>query len=348
VLSSTTADAAVHYTTDGTTPTAASTLYSNPIAVAASETIKALAVSPTEGTSNIVSAAYVIQPVVNPGAFTVSGTTPSAIAAGNSATSTITVTPTGGFTGSVALTCAVTSPSGASAAPTCSASQPAVISGTGAVTATLSITTQAGTTPGNYSTTVTGTSGTVVETANIAFTVSTPPSFTLSGTAVTITAPGASAASTVTITPSGGYTGSVALTCAVTASPTGATDLPTCLTSQPAMISGSDPVTSTVMINTTAPSSAALHHPLHNMFQFGGGTFAALLLFCLPFRRRKWQSLFALLLFVAVAATMTGCGGTQMSTGPKNSGTTPGSYTVTVTATSGSTSATTKFTVTVS
>ena len=104
-------------------------------------------------------------------------------------------------------------------------------------------------------------------------------------------------------------------------------------------------------ISTTAPSTAALHNPLRKIFQLGGRTLAALLFFCVPFRRRKWQSLFGLLIFVAIAATVSGCGGGGSMSGgggSGNSGTTAGNYTVTVTATSGSTTATTAVTVTVS
>lgn len=281
--------------------------------------------------------------------FAISGAATSPIAQGGSTTSTITLTPSGGFTGSVALTCAITAgPSGATDSPTCSASQPAAISGTGAVTSTLAINTQSATTPGSYTVTVTGTAGSEVETANIAVTVSTPPSFTLSGTPVMIATPGSSAISTITIAPTGGFTGNLAITCAVSGGPSGAVDPPTCSASQPAAISGSDAVTATVTINTTASSTAMLHNPLRKIFQLGGGTFAALLFFCFPFRRRKWQSLFGLLIFVAIAATVSGCGGTNMSGGPGNAGTTAGSYTVTVTATSGSASASTAVMVTVS
>jgi Legume lectin domain/Chitobiase/beta-hexosaminidase C-terminal domain len=353
VLSSATADASIHYTTDGTTPTAASIQYSSPIAAAASETIKAIAVSPTVGTSNLASAAYVIQPV-SAASFALAASAPAPFAQGGSASSTVTITPSGGFTGMVALTCAISAgPSGATSSPTCSVQQPASISGTSAVTSPLTINTQAATTTGAYTATVTGTAGSTVQTTTVAFTVkvpTTPPSFTLSSTSVMIGSPGTSATSTITVTPTGGFTGTVSLACAVTSNPTGAVDPPTCSATQPAAISGSNPVTSTVTISTTAPSTAALHNPLRKIFQLGGGTFAALLFFCVPFRRRKWQSLFGLLIFVAIAATVSGCGGggSMSGGGSGNSGTTAGNYTVTVTATSGSTTATTAVTVTVS
>jgi Bacterial Ig-like domain (group 3)/Chitobiase/beta-hexosaminidase C-terminal domain/Legume lectin domain len=61
-LSDTDTAAKLYYTTDGTAPTAASNLYTGPIAVAASETINAIAIDPALQNSNISTAAYVIQP----------------------------------------------------------------------------------------------------------------------------------------------------------------------------------------------------------------------------------------------------------------------------------------------
>jgi hypothetical protein len=59
-ISTTTEGAAIHYTTDGTTPTASSTLYSGPISVAQSMTIQALASKTDMTDSDVVTAAYVI------------------------------------------------------------------------------------------------------------------------------------------------------------------------------------------------------------------------------------------------------------------------------------------------
>ena len=59
-LSSTTAGAAIRYTLDGSTPTAASPLYTGAIAVAATETISAIAIASGYSTSAVASFAYVI------------------------------------------------------------------------------------------------------------------------------------------------------------------------------------------------------------------------------------------------------------------------------------------------
>ena len=60
-LKSATTNAAIYYTTNGSTPTAASTHYSGPVVVSSSVTIKAIAVSPTVGTSVVSSAAYTVK-----------------------------------------------------------------------------------------------------------------------------------------------------------------------------------------------------------------------------------------------------------------------------------------------
>jgi hypothetical protein len=162
--------------------------------------------------------------------------------------------------------------------------------------------------------------------------------------------------STITVTPTGGFTGTVTLTCAVTASPADAVDAPTCSATAPTAISGTGAVTATLTVNTTAtstPATGALHNPLQRIFTFGGsGALAALLFFGLPIRRRGWKTLLSLLVFAVIAGAAIGCGaGANMpsssTTGTTNTGTTAGTYTVTVTGASGSTAATTAVSVTV-
>ncbi len=62
-ISDATNGAAIHYTVDGTTPTAASALYSGPIPVPVSETVSAIATASGLQPSTVVSAAYAIAPV---------------------------------------------------------------------------------------------------------------------------------------------------------------------------------------------------------------------------------------------------------------------------------------------
>lgn len=144
-ISDTTAGTKIYYTTDGTTPTTSSTVYSSAITVASTETLEAIATASGYSNSALASATYIID--LQPG-FKVSGTavtvTPGT-AIGN--TSTITVTPTGGFTGTVSLNCAF-STNAATDPATCSIPASVTISGATAQTAMLTVNTTAATTGG--------------------------------------------------------------------------------------------------------------------------------------------------------------------------------------------------------
>ena len=122
---------------------------------------------------------------------------------GGTGTSTITVNPTNGFTGSVSLS-ASGLPSGVTASfnPT---------STTG--TSTLTLTASSTATTGPATVTITGTSGTLSHTTTVTLTVNAAPNFTLSAapSSVTVTQGGAGGNSTITVNPTNGFTGSVSL-----------------------------------------------------------------------------------------------------------------------------------------
>jgi hypothetical protein len=159
--------------------------------------------------------------------------------------------------------------------------------------------------------------------------------------------PGASATSTVTLSAGSTFSGTMNLTCTLTSSPTGAQSLPTCSLNPASVTLGFGGTGTTVVtISTTAASTTALTLPLgKNLWELSGGgvVLAGLLMLGLPLRRRRWMSMLDLL-WVVVAAGAIGCGngGTSNSappSTPSTRATTAGSYTFTVTATSGTVTA---------
>ena len=158
---------------------------------------------------------------------------------GGSADYTLTVTPSGGFSG--AVTFAVSGvPSGAAAS-----FDPASVTTSG--TTTLTVATTAATPPGTYQITVTGTGGTLARTANVTLTVTAPANFSLSAAPASQTVqPGGSAAYTLTVTPSGGFSGAV--TFGVSGVPSGAS-----ASFDPASVTTSGTTTLTVATTAATP-----------------------------------------------------------------------------------------------
>jgi hypothetical protein len=177
------------------------------------------------------------------------------------------------------------------------------------------------------------------------------PGFTISGTPVVV-APGAITGntSTITVIPSGGFTGSVALSAAITGSMANAESLPklSFRSTSPVSITSILPGTATLTITTTAAtSSTQTDRKRHSVpwYVAGGGTLACIFLLGQPARRPNWRRILGLLaLFVPLAGGVA-CGGvlyaTSGGTGGKDLlGTTPGIYIVTITGISGANTAT--------
>jgi trimeric autotransporter adhesin len=181
-----------------------------------------------------------------------------------------------------------------------------------------------------------------------------PPSFGVSASPTTITIPtvGGSGNTGISITPVGGFTGTVNLTCSVVFAGTGtASNLPTCsFDSNQVKISGTASGSSMLEISTTGIETASRRGPRSPRYApfpaKGVGILACACLLGTKGRRRRWISALMLLVLVALIGGSIGCGGGNESPA-EQAGTTAGRYTVTVSATSDDVSASDPVTVVV-
>jgi uncharacterized membrane protein len=202
--------------------------------------IATITITGTSGNiSHTIQIHLTVNQVTNPD-FSLAATN-ATVTQGGTGNSTVTITPLGGFSGTVALAA-----SGLPAGVTASFS-PASTTGSSTLTFTASSTAATGTT----NVTVTGTSGTLTHTASVSLTVNqhVAPGFSLSANPANVSVTqGATASSTITVTPAGGFTGSVALS---------ASGLPAGVTASfsPASTTGSSTVTFSA--SSTATLTAA-------------------------------------------------------------------------------------------
>ena len=322
--------------TFATNPTTASSGVSFAVSSTAATGPATVTITGTSGT--LTASTTITLTVTAPPSFTLSSSVPAVVLSqGGTVTSTVNVKGASGFNGTVMLATAGL-PSGVTAAfATNPVTSSSVLMFTATGTATL----------GNATVTVTGTSGNLSASTTIALTVNVPPSITVAPAATTETViPGASVTDVIALSSVGGFTGPVVLTAAVTASPQGTQDVPTVSFGSTGMVNLTATAggSGTLTISTTAATTGALIQPARNPkhLELAGGTaLACLLLLGFSQKRRSWPKRLTVLIFMtAITGGMVGCSSNSPSSTTGNSGTTPGNYVVTVTATSGATSAT--------
>jgi hypothetical protein len=163
--------------------------------------------------------------------------------------------------------------------------------------------------------------------------LATSPNFALSNSgAIIISTLGSSGTSTISMTPSGGFTGVVTLSCSIASS---AAIPPTCSIPASVTITGTAASTATLTIKTTAPTSATSKFPNDFFSGSGGPLLSCLLILGIPRRSRSWRRIFGVILLAVSMVTLIGCGGGGGSGGgggggTGTGGTTLGTYSVTV------------------
>ena len=163
-----------------------------------------LTITGTSGSLSHTTSATLVVNAANPPDFSLSVSPPSqTVTAGAGTSYTVTITPTGGFTDPVTLSLAGL-PRGASGS-----FNPNPAGGS----STLTVGTDTSAPAGTYSLTVTGTAGSLTHTASATLVINVPPDFTLGASPASRTVgPGATATSySVTINPTGGFSGPVTL-----------------------------------------------------------------------------------------------------------------------------------------
>ena len=166
--------------------------------------------------------------------------------------------------------------------------------------------------------------------------ITAAPSFAIipNGT-INIAAPGQNASSTITIVPQSGFMGTVGLSCSVSGGAPGTANQPTCTVPSSVTVAGIAAATTTLTIQTTGSGAGAssFSNQLGIFSRALGGITAACVLFIgIPAGRRSRLLMF--FAFLAMALSVSGCGGGDASQVNRGTYTPLGTYTVTVSGTS--------------
>jgi N-acetylneuraminic acid mutarotase len=296
-ISDATANATIYYTTNGTTPTTSSTVYSGAITVSSTETIEAIAVASGYSASAVASASYTIIPPAATPVFT---------------------PPAGSYTSvqSVTITDAT---SGTAIYYTTDGTIPTTSSAVygGPISISTSETIEAIAIASGYAASAV---------ASAAYAINLPPpSFSFSSGAPSLTiSSGGKGSVTLTVTQQNGFSSAVSFACS--GLPAGAS-----CAFNPATVTPAGSVVSTTLTISVAAKTATLQHE-----GWPHWPATALALTGLVFVRKKNRrsaSLLALMVLATGIGVVTACGGG--SGGSVTPTPTPTTSTVTVTATSG-------------
>jgi subtilase family serine protease len=163
----------------------------------------------------------------------------------------------------------------------------------------------------------------------------TQSTFSLTATTPANINKGSAATSTVTVNTTNNYSGTVALSCALTSGPSNSSgDAPTCSASSGGVSPGS---TGSATVSTRAATTSALERPalpgkIRGLLD-GGAVLALLVMFGIPARRRAWRAMLGALVLMIAIGSLAACGGGGGGGGTSDPGTASGMYTFTVTGT---------------
>lgn len=178
-------------------------------------------------------------------------------------------------------------------------------------------------------------SGSVSTSVTIDFGLSATPN------SITIASPGQSGTAAISVSAASGFNGAVTFTCGI---PTGMLEAG-CSVSPTSVAPGAS---TTLTVTTTGPHTVGALFNKPDWMIFGGGAIlVCLLLLAWPDRKRRARLAFGLLALTLLAASLVACGGGSNNNQTTDPGTPAGTYTVTVTGTSGSLSHTQNIPVTV-